>query len=478
MIRTRRIGKFVLFLAIAEMGWVGQAQGACFGDTVFGFVDPLNFVETNTYTGDTVVESDTSQINGSVMGNATVDGGTLALNAGYAVGGNTTICSGRLQIGADNALGTDNTLTMTGGQIQATGGTTSHSFEPVAAPPPVPQRALFRVARFSHQPWSGIDLEAVNPAWDTRSVHVVPPTPPPSNLVTIDGTLINDGTLQINPTGQFVGTGSFTINSGTLDYGSTLTLDPGFVHCPPPPVELLDSSQFIRANTHAAVELGDETFSATNGDSESSNQDSPFSHQLALIANVFDPNDVFLTGGSALASQDSDITTTRMTASGLITTDSLMDTGVAEGQTTTTATSKFTSSFRLNKIHDFTLDMDVSATEHVAVAISLENDQTGETIYVADPSSFDQETGTWNIFLEGFLIPGEYTVRAEALSDSSLDGLGTVEFGGEAAFDLQLDLMQLSSTTESAFLLAIVPEPTTLAVFVCGGLWITRRRSR
>jgi len=167
-----------------------------------------------------------------------------------------------------------------------------------------------------------------------------------------------------------------------------------------------------------------------------------------------------------------------MTASGVVSAEGQLDTGVFEGDARTSAKSNFFSAFRLNQGHEFSLAIEVSATENVAIAVSLEDAVSGEIIYSADPTLFDQETGSWQIELEGFLPPGEYTIRAEALSDAAVDATGAFELGGQGEFDLQLDRTTITSTLESPFLLSLIPEPTTLAIFVCGGFWVVRRRPR
>lgn len=399
----------------------------------------------------------------TVPGNA----GTLTLTKG----GSFTLGSGEIVTLAESGtLGLNSTGAITLSNLRSIDPAASSILKVNAAPtpPPMPESAVVRVAQINHEPWLGLDLEQIDPNWDIESVQIEPLIDPNT------GTLIFD---VFNPTGVFEGTTSsgVIISSGTIGLGGGLI----FHSCaPPPPIELLNSDQSIEAKSNAVVRVVDESYDASNIDVRQAPKDKPFESELAIAAGVFDPNGEFVSGALALANQSSHITTTRMTANGAVTAEGLLDSGVPDGDANASATSDFFSAFRLNQGHEFNLAIEVSATENVSIAVSLEDDITGHIIFEADPALYDQETGAWEIELEGFLPPGEYTIRAEALSDAAIHSDGALNLGGQAAFDLQLDLTTIASSSESVFLTSLIPEPTTLAIFAFAFSLLGQRRHR
>ena len=345
--------------------------------------------------------------------------------------------------------------------------------------PPPPGAAAIKATVSNHQSWEGVDLQAINPNWDTYTEVVVAP-PPPAD----PGAGILDGIWgPITPTGWINSTGGTVAFDGGLTisggvggtFGTLILTDPP----PPPPVELLSSSRSVQASAHATVRAYDDTFAADNSNSDADSTPGILDNQFAIIANVFDDHGPanFLAGGEALASQISDITDTRMTATGSVSSESGLDTGVPDADANTTAVSRYSSSFRLNETHDFTLDLEVSATEDVSLAVSLTDDTNDEVLYSFIPADQEEETGSWEIFVEGYLPPGEYTLSAEALSDNAISSSGDIDLGGDAAFDLDFNLYHVASRAESVFLLSSVPEPATALILVVGGLvLVTRRR--
>ena len=353
---------------------------------------------------------------------------------------------------------------------------TSSTAASIAEPPPEPGPPALKVTQVNHQAWSGLDFEALAPTWDVDTAIVVPP-PPPVDPSTGQPFIIG---TPFTPTGVYTG-GAFAVSGGTsITYG-IWQVDHNFgcvVEPPPDPVELLNSTQSAVTFAQATVRAYDKTFSAELSDSDSNADPDLLESEQALIANVFDNTDPgnFLTGAHAWATQTSEIAVTQMTASGSVSTESLLDTGVPDGDANSNAYSTFSSSFRLNESHDFTLDLEVSVTENVSLTVELTDDLNNETLYTAVPADFDQQTGTWEILVEGYLPPGEYTLSAEALSDASVHSNDDVDFGGDAQFDLEFNLTQLSSPITSAFLQANTPEPASLMLLVAAAWPLAFRR--
>ena len=321
--------------------------------------------------------------------------------------------------------------------------------------------SALKVMQQSHQTWPGIDFVSLDPDWDIDTVFIVTPT----------------GVTPITPSGLFTG----SINGSIGGFGAFFQFNgnPIFNQILPP-IELLESTQSAQTDTQATVNAYGETFQATRSDSDSSSSPGPFEAEFPQIAFVFDdaaPSNLLI-AGRAWATQTSDITINQMTASGSVSTDSLRDTGVPDANADASATSEFSSSFRLNESHDFTLDIEVSVTENVSLTVSLTDDLNQNTLYSAVPADFDEQTGTWQILVEGYLPPGEYTLHAGALSDALTDTHGGQDFGGDALFDLEFNLTQVDSPAASAFLQAnaTVPEPATLMMLALAAWPLVCRR--
>lgn len=173
-----------------------------------------------------------------------------------------------------------------------------------------------------------------------------------------------------------------------------------------------------------------------------------------------------------------------------------LDTGDVDVSAGATGRSWFDVSYELDRETAFSLDLDIARLGEVEITFIATNIETGEVAF----SFTTVETGTQQeISMEGILEAGKYKFALNCLTDSSVDSSGGLNTGGQAMFDLALDLEEeyvdvwipehyeggsgisfdLLSLGNFSAASSAVPEPSVLGLLILGGfvgLLVRRRR--
>ena len=212
----------------------------------------------------------------------------------------------------------------------------------------------------------------------------------------------------------------------------------------------------------------------------------------ALKVNLFDGHTVTINESSyvTLADLSSQIEIASLAPAAVL--SSKLDGGDFEVSAEATGRSWFDVTYELDQETTFSLDLAIARLGEVELVFSATDTQTGEKAF----SFSTVEAGTQQeISMEGILEAGTYKFALNCMADSAVDSTGEINIGGQALFDVSLDLEEeyvqvwvpdqyVSSSValdlasvfadDSSFvidlsLLSAVPEPSGLVLLIIGG---------
>ncbi len=110
---------------------------------------------------------------------------------------------------------------------------------------------------------------------------------------------------------------------------------------------------------------------------------------------------------------------------------------VEEASVSATGRSWFDVTYELDQETAFSFELDIARLDETEISFSATNTSTGEVVFSLTTADTDTRQ---EISMTGILDAGEYKFALDCLTDSSIDSHGGLNLGGQAIFDLSLDL--------------------------------------
>jgi hypothetical protein len=209
--------------------------------------------------------------------------------------------------------------------------------------------------------------------------------------------------------------------------------------------------------------------------------------ELARYARLLSPEGKLLADASAVAYGNTSFGSDEFSADGRVSALAILTTDAEEAVAGSTGRSWFEAAYELGRDTDFSFELDLAFRGEVDFSFTATDVDSGEVALYFDTIPNAIGVGTQQTFsLDGFLEAGVYEFALNCLTDGAVNSLGQWNPGGQAIYDLSLDLKEeyvqvwvpdyvwvsgfgyLSLDTSNSP--AAVPEPSTLAMLILGGL--------
>ncbi|MBN2291172.1 MAG: PEP-CTERM sorting domain-containing protein [Pirellulales bacterium] len=159
--------------------------------------------------------------------------------------------------------------------------------------------------------------------------------------------------------------------------------------------------------------------------------------ELARYASLLTQSGTLLANASAISYKNTAFGDDEFSADGRVSAVAILSNAAEEATASATGRCELEASYELDQETAFSLDIDIARLGEVEFSFTATDKATGEVAFSFAPA----ETGTQQqITMNGLLEAGQYKFSLDCLADASISSNGQLDPGGQAMFDISLDL--------------------------------------
>lgn len=276
------------------------------------------------------------------------------------------------------------------------------------------------------QAWDGFDAE-FSPQWEGETTAVDTWQAPEISDIYTSGTgcYMSSGTMATVDWGRW-GSGILSVGSDPYDPGRWATR---------PTVRKISSSSDSKVLNSTWLRYAGQEYTTTKNDSSGA--------EMARYATLMSPQDDLLANATAIAYKNASFGGDEFSADGRVSATAILDYDVKEATANSTGKSWLKAKYELDRDTDFSLDLDLAILGQIDFSFTATDVNSGEVAFNFDTVPNGISIGIQQEFsMDGTLEAGTYEFALNCLTDAAVNSQGQWNPGGQAEFDLSLDLKE------------------------------------